>query len=241
MDGIAERLKALGFAARREGGRVVTDEDYQVEPDQALDALRAALGDAVVEGRVTALAATDGGWTVEVEGRALSARAVILATGAGAAISGTPEATTALVSAIQPIHGQIGLVKTELTPHALRGPGAYVAPMGGGAVIGATMAPGRRDADPDDAAATRLTAAAWRVLGRTAEPLEIDWRAGVRGASADGLPMAGPAPDGQGLFLALAPRRNGWLLGPLVGSVVADAIEGRTASPHARALDPRRF
>ena len=73
------------------------------------------------------------------------------------------------------------------------------------------------------------------------EPLTIEWRAGVRGASADGLPMAGPAPDGEGLFLALAPRRNGWLLGPLVGAVVADAIEGRAPSPQARALDPRRF
>jgi glycine oxidase len=53
--------------------------------------------------------------------------------------------------------------------------------------------------------------------------------------------MAGPAPDGAGLFLALAPRRNGWLLAPMVGAVVADAIEGRAPSPAARALDPRRF
>jgi glycine oxidase len=46
--------------------------------------------------------------------------------------------------------------------------------------------------------------------------------------------------------MALAPRRNGWLLGPLVSAVIADAIdaggiEGRAASPHARALDPGRF
>ena len=29
--------------------------------------------------------------------------------------------------------------------------------------------------------------------------------------------------------------------GPMVGAVVADAIEGRAPSPEARALDPRRF
>ncbi|MBL7660408.1 FAD-dependent oxidoreductase, partial [Escherichia coli] len=81
----------------------------------------------------------------------------------------------------------------------------------------------------------RLTDAAWRVLGQPPELLEIEWRAGVRGASADGLPMAGPAPDGEGLFFALAPRRNGWLLGPLVAAVVADAVEGRTPSQEARA------
>ena len=79
------------------------------------------------------------------------------------------------------------------------------------------------------------------MLDRMPEPLDIDWRAGVRGATADGLPMAGAAPGEDGLFMALAPRRNGWLLGPLVGAVVADAIEGRAASMEARALDPGRF
>ena len=113
--------------------------------------------------------------------------------------------------------------------------------MGSGAVIGATMEPGRRDTAPDAETSKRLTEAAWRVLGRSPEPLEIDWRAGVRGASADGLPLAGAAPGEQGLFMALAPRRNGWLLGPLVGAVVADAIEGRAALTDARTLDPGRF
>lgn len=103
------------------------------------------------------------------------------------------------------------------------------------------MEPGRRDTAPDAEASERLTQAAWAALGRSPEPLSIEWRVGIRGATAGGLPFAGAAPGEDSLFLALAPRRNGWLLGPLVGSVVADAIEGRTASPHARALDPGRF
>ena len=72
----------------------------------------------------------------------------------------------------------------------------------------------------------------------------VDWRVGVRGATPDGLPMAGQA--APGLWLALAPRRNGWLLAPLVGPVVSDAIEGRSVTggapgPDAAALDPLRF
>ena len=122
-----------------------------------------------------------------------------------------------------------------------RGPGAYVAPMGDRVVVGATMEPGRRDTTPDDQTGRRMLEAAWRVLERSPQSLDIQWRAGVRGATADGLPLAGPAPDGESLFLALAPRRNGWLLGPLAGSAVADWIEGRAPSPDARALDPRRF
>jgi glycine oxidase len=241
VDAIEARLQALGFAAWRDGDRVITDEDLQIEPEQAMGALSAALGDAVVEGRATGLLREADGWRVEVDGLPLTASAVVLATGAEAFIPGTPEATRALVEGVQPIRGQIGTAPQVLTPRVARGPGAYVAPMTGGTVIGATMEPGRRDTAPDAVVGERLVEAAWRVLGRAPEPLTIEWRAGVRGASADGLPMAGAAPDGEGLFLALAPRRNGWLLGPLVATVVADAIEGRAPSPQARALDPRRF
>ncbi|MFA4961541.1 MAG: FAD-dependent oxidoreductase [Brevundimonas sp.] len=241
VDAMAARLMALGFEARRDGDRVITDEDGQIQPEQAMAALHAALGDGIIQGRAVRLTAQSDGWTIELDDRTLTASAVVLATGAGDAIPGSPEATRTLVENVQPIRGQIGVAKADLASHALRGPGGYVAPMTGGAVIGATMEPGRRDTVPDAAVGERLLEAAWRVLGRSPEPLDIEWRAGVRGASPDGLPMAGPAPDGAGLFLALAPRRNGWLLAPMVGAVVADAIEGRAPSPAARALDPRRF
>ena len=241
VDGMEARLLALGFAARREGDCITTDEDYQVDPAQALAALRQALGEAVIMGRVTGIARTDHGWRVSVGDRMLDAEAVVLATGAGEALAGLPEPAWVLIDAIQPIRGQIGVAARNLVDHVVRGPGAYVAPMVSGAVIGATMEPGRRDTAPDVETSKRLTEAAWRVLDRMPEPLDIDWRAGVRGATADGLPLAGAAPGEQGLFMALAPRRNGWLLGPLVGAVVADAIEGRAASMEARALDPGRF
>jgi glycine oxidase len=65
-------------------------------------------------------------------------------------------------------------------------------------------------------------------------------RVGIRGATADGLPLAGPSGE-PGLHLALAPRRNGWLLGPLAAQVVADGIEGRAPVADAAALDPLRF
>ena len=238
---IAARMRALGFQASLNGDRVVTDEDYQVNPGQALAAMKAALSDAVMTGRVEAVRRTGGGWRVQTDRRALQTDAVVLATGAEGAVLGLPQAVRQQVAAIQPIRGQIGTMTQALAAHVVRGPGAYVAPMGKGGVVGATMEPGRRDTAPDLAAGDRLVQAAWRVLGRTPEPLEIEWRAGVRGATADGLPLAGAAPGGPGLFMALAPRRNGWLLGPLVGQVVADAIEGRAASLHARALDPGRF
>ncbi len=241
VEAMETRLRALGFDARRDGAGVTTDDDYQVEAAQALEVLRQSLGEAVIAGRVTTIARTDGGWRLEVGDQWLDAEAVVLATGAGDAIAGMPETARRLIADIEPIRGQIGVAAGHLVDHVVRGPGAYVAPMASGAVIGATMEPGRRDTAPDAEASERLTQAAWAALGRSPEPLSIEWRVGIRGATADGLPLAGAAPGAEGLFMALAPRRNGWLLGPLVGAVVADAIEGRTASPHARALDPGRF
>lgn len=241
VDGVESRLRDLGFAVRCDGDRAITNEDYQVEPAQALTALKQTPGVVLIRRRAAAMEQVDNHWRIRLDDGIVEASAVVLATGVGEAIAGSPPLTRRLVEAIQPIRGQIGVLKRALVDHVVRGPGAYVAPMTGGSVIGATMEPGRRDIVPDVATGKRLTEAAWKLIGRPDEPLDIDWRVGVRGASPDGLPMAGPAPDGKGLFLALAPRRNGWLLGPLVGSVIADAVEGRAPSPAARALDPRRF
>ena len=120
----------------------------------------------------------------------------------------------------------------------MRGEGGYVAPTADGSLIGATMEPGRTDLEPDLVRGVALAQACLVMLGVDTPPL--DWRVGIRGATPDGLPRAGPA-GAPGLHLAVGPRRNGWMLGPLVARIVADGIEGRTIGPHAAALDPLRF
>jgi glycine oxidase len=236
-DVIAERLTALGFSFRYEPGRVVTDDDWQLDCPAALDALRNALAHPVMAAKVEALAAHDNGWSATLsDGGSLTALTLVLATGAAEPIPGLPGSVAALVSAIEPVRGQIGWTSAPLADHVVRGPGGYLAPQGGGTLIGATMEAGRRDEDPDAASSDALMTAAARLATLdTAAP--IDWRVGVRGATADGLPLAGPSGE-PGLHLALAPRRNGWLVGPLVGRLVADGIEGRSGEP---ALDPLRF
>ncbi|WP_370523419.1 NAD(P)/FAD-dependent oxidoreductase [Brevundimonas sp. P7753] len=234
---LAARLAALGFehGFDREAGRLTTHEDWKVEPEQALAALSRDVR--VLEARATALSSSGGGWRVETTAGPVEADQVVLATGASEAMAGLPEGATRLLALITPIRGQIGMVNERLTDHVVRGPGAYVAPMGEGCVIGATMEPGERSLTPDPDRCTQMLAAAWAVLGQTQRPLQIEWRAGVRGATPDGLPMAGTV--GQGLHLALGPRRNGWLLGPLVAGVVADEVEGRSSKEPT--LAPRRF
>jgi glycine oxidase len=234
---LAARLAALGLehAYDREAGRLTTNEDWKVEPAQALAAL--TQGVRRLEGCATALSRSGGRWRIETTAGSVEADQVVLATGTGAALEGLPEAVATLLALISPIRGQIGLVNERLVDHVVRGPGAYVAPMGAGCVIGATMEAGERSLTPDPERCAQMLDAAWAVLGQTPRALEIEWRAGVRGATPDGLPIAGAV--GQGLHLAVGPRRNGWLLGSLVASVVADEVEGRSSKEPT--LAPRRF
>ena len=234
---LAARMKALGFQHEYNvaSARLTTREDSKVDPPQALRAL--AQGLTVIAARALRASPDGQAWRVETAVGAVRADHLILATGADPALDGLPPEARAAVGRIAPIRGQIGLVQEKLVDHVVRGPGAYVAPMGEGSVIGATMEPGERSLIPDAARCDAMLAAAWRALGQAPRTLTINWRAGVRGTTPDGLPMAGQV--ASGLHVALAPRRNGWLLGPLVGAVVADATEGRPVAEPT--LHPARF
>ena len=234
---LAARMKTLGFQHQYDAAsaRLTTHEDAKVDPPQALTAL--AQGLTVIEARALRASPDGQGWRVETTTGAVRADHLILATGADPALEGLPPEARTAVACITPIRGQIGLVEEKLVDHVVRGPGAYVAPMGEGSVIGATMEPGERSVTPDSARCEAMLAAAWKVLGQAPRPLTIDWRAGVRGTTPDGLPMAGQV--ASGLYVALGPRRNGWLLGPLIGAVVADATEGRPVAEPT--LHPSRF
>lgn len=233
---VADRLAALGFEVERDPVRAATD--LRLDAATGLAALTANLAAPVILAEAEVVERTPGGWRIVTTAGAVSARELVIATGAAAALAGLPGRALRIIEDVQPIAGQIGRVGARLTDRVLRGRDGYVAPGAGGALIGATMVFGSRRTEADAEASARLAAAAGRLLGSEALD-DIDWRGGVRGATADGLPLAGPVEDG--LHLALAPRRNGWLMGPLVGRIVADGVEGRPRGSHAAALDPLRF
>ncbi len=233
------RLHALGFDASLDGSDLVTADDWRIEVGPALKALARTPGLALVRGQVARLAGDTRRWRVEAnDGRVWFTATVVLATGAADPIVGLPDSVFAGVSAITPIRGQLTFVSTAVPPRVVRGTGVYAAPGDGGVVIGATMEPGRRDLEPDPVEAARQVAAGLALLDVAGEVGPT--RVGIRGATADGLPMAGPTLE-PGLHLALAPRRNGWLMGPMVGRIAADGIEGRPPLADAAALDPLRF
>jgi len=101
------------------------------------------------------------------------------------------------------------------------------------------MEPGREDLRPDPAALAPLSVALAQLFPHLAEAT-FGWGVGVRAATPDGLPLAGPSAT-PGVILATGARRNGWLLAPLVAQVVSACVTGLDPGPYAARLDPRRF
>lgn len=238
-DAAVARLHALGFAAERAGQGLFTPDDWRIEAQAALLLLSGMPGVNRLKASVSGLSRAEGLWrALSADGRRWSAAHVVIATGAAGPLDGLPEAVAALIRRIEPIRGQLTPVRCVAPATVLRGPGGYAAPSPGGALCGATMEAGVRALTPDPAVATRQVEMGLALIG--ADGQADAPRVGIRGASPDGLPMAGPSGT-DGLSLALAPRRNGWLLGPLVGRIVADGIEGRAPLADAAALSPLRF
>lgn len=159
---------------------------------------------------------------------------LVLATGAKAGL----EHVAPELSHLAPIKGHIVRVAAESAGATVRSEGVYAAP-GSGLAFGATMEDGRGDVAIEEGQAMPLLAAGLRLFpGLRGVPMQM--AAGVRATTPDGLPMVG-ASAAPGVMLAVGVRRNGWLLAPLVATMVAACVTGRDAGPYAAALDPARF
>lgn len=217
------RALAPGLSDALEGV-LLTREDWRLEARGALAALRAAAQAAGVGFRAERIAAPARG------------ELLVVATGWERGL----EALAPELSALSPIKGHLLRVQA---PGAwgctVRGVRGYAAPFAGGLAVGATMEPGIADASPDPARAAPLLAAGAELFPAIADaPYELC--AGVRAATADGLPLVG-ASQADNVLLAVGARRNGWLLAPLVGRMIAAYAEGRDPGPYAAGFDPRRF
>jgi glycine oxidase len=95
------------------------------------------------------------------------------------------------------------------------------------------------DARATAAGVEGLLAAARALLPAAAEARFLGASAGLRPDTPDHLPLVGPWPDAPGLVLAAGHYRNGVLLAPLTGQLVADGVLGKGWTEAA--FDPARF
>ena len=171
----------------------------------------------------------------------VSAKRVVLAAGAW---SGPLAETGGLAVPVEPIKGQIVALGSLMQPprHILWSGECYVAPkVDGELVVGATEEHAGFDSRPTLSGMLQLATGATDMLpalGRL--PILSQW-GGLRPATPDRHPVIGAAPVVAGLYVATAHFRNGVLLGPLTGRLVADLLQGRPPSFDVTPYAPDRF
>ncbi|MGW2294392.1 glycine oxidase ThiO [Streptomyces violaceorubidus] len=246
------RLEPMLAPGVRGGLRV--DGDHQIDPRRLARALVAACGHAgVVFHRVWAerLAVGRGDratGVVTADGSVLEAGQVVLAGGSlSGRLGGVPEA---VLPPVRPVKGQVLRLTMPPTPGPLlnrtvravvRGNHVYLVPRESGElVVGATSEELGWDTTVTAGGVYELLRDAHELVpGITELPL-TETRAGLRPGSPDNAPLLGPTAL-DGLLLATGHYRNGVLLTPATGDVMADVLTGGELPREARPFSPRRF
>jgi glycine oxidase len=237
-----------GLAPRIAGG-ILAPGDHQVSPRALIAALAAALvaaGGEVrpgmrVSGVETGAGAVQG--VVLENGDRLTARAVVLATGAESALLELPEAARVPV---RPVKGQILRLRArDLAPlpatRVIRTPEVYAVPREDGRlVVGATMEEQGFDVSVTAGGVLELLRRAYDALPGIAELELVEARAGLRPAAPDNGPVVGES-DVPGLVWATGHWRNGILLAPVTGAAVAALLAGAEPPAELTPYSPHRF
>jgi glycine oxidase len=154
-----------------------------------------------------------------------------------------------LAAAVAPAKGQMLVVAQPEAPRltrVLRSPEVYLIPRDHQRiVIGATVEDAGYSRQVDPAALSLLRRRAAALWPPAADAPELESWAGLRPATADGLPLIGlvdqlhlnrHAPQ----FLAAGHHRNGILLAPGTAHAIADLVAGRTPAIDLAPFAPHR-
>jgi glycine oxidase len=226
-------------------------DDHSVDPRRALLALRRACEGAGVQitehASLCAPAFDSAGERAEgvrlERGELHPASQVVLATGAWSGnLDGLPDHARVPV---RPVKGQILRLRDPSGPgllcRAVRCHGAYLVPRDDGRyVLGATMEERGFDRWPTAGAAYELLRDAHELVPGVSELQLEEVCVGLRPGTPDNAPIIG-AGACAGLIWATGHHRNGVLLAPLTGQLVADLLTAQPADPMLSICDPARF
>ncbi|MGQ0612849.1 MAG: NAD(P)/FAD-dependent oxidoreductase [Planctomycetaceae bacterium] len=139
---------------------------------------------------------------------------------------------------VEPVRGQILLYRGEGRRVVIFPEGEYVVPRSGGFLLfGSTLERAGFDARPTQGACSRLEVRAHELLGLDPSALVAAW-AGLRPATPSMLPYLGRVGGRADLIAAFGHYRNGILLAPLTGGIVADLVMGRDPGFSLDAFQP---
>ncbi|MFJ3834740.1 glycine oxidase ThiO [Streptomyces sp. NPDC054904] len=245
------RLEPMLAPGVRGGLRV--DGDHQVDPRRLASALLTACersGVTLCRGRAARLATTGdrAAGAVLDDGTELFADQVVLAAGSlSGRLAGVPPEVAVPV---RPVKGQVlrlsvpaayGPFLSRTVRAVVRGSHVYLVPRENGElVVGATSEELGWDTTVTAGGVYELLRDAHELVpGITELPL-VETVAGLRPGSPDNAPLLGPT-ELPGLHLATGHYRNGVLLTPLTGDVMAELLATGVVPEIARPFTPRRF
>lgn len=225
-------------------GGVRFADDHRVDPPALLAALRLAAARSGVTFRSAAASRilVDHGRAAGVflaDGTPLAADAVVLAAGSWSSLLGE---TSLAPDAVAPARGQ--MIELHVDPLVVRGvieaDDCYLSPRDDGRLLlGSTVERvGFREGTTAAAVRDLLTAALALVPTLHDAALRRTW-SGFRPRTPDDLPLIG-ALDVAGLLVATGHFRNGVLLAPITGAIVAALITGGALPVDLAPFAPRR-
>lgn len=175
------------------------------------------------------------------DGRSVQADQVILAAGAWTReLEQLPHPLP-----VRPVRGQMLRYRDPvpgLTRLVAEHQGKYLVPRADGSILaGSTMVDRGFELATEDAEAAQIAAAATRLLPGVGVAEAAERWVGFRPMAPDRFPILGPDPQIRGLFYAAAYGRNGILLGPLGGAILADLCLGEEPRADWRPFGIDRF
>jgi len=218
-------LTALANSVDKLGVRTVTEtsvESLQVERD-----------------RVNGLQTTRG---------FLSCATVVVAAGCWTSFIGVSKGETEQklksIPRIEPVRGQMLCFdsRPQLTRHVIYSPRGYLVPRRDGRLLtGSTSERAGFSKQVTASGVGSILGHALEIAPAIARLPMLDSWAGLRPRAADGLPVLGPCGEIEGLFYATGHYRNGILLAPITGELIARAVIDKVVSPLLAPFSPNRF
>ena len=230
-------------------GGLLVEGDHSVDNRRLAAALQRACalaGVAVVTSAVTGLVVHGdacGGVTLD-DGTTREADVVVLAAGAW---SGALDLPAEVVPPVRPVKGHVlrlagppGLLRRTVRA-VVQGTQVYLVPRADGEiVVGATTEERGFDATVQAGGVYQLLRDATLLVPGVAELTLVESAAGLRPGSPDNAPLLG-ASALPGLLLATGHHRNGVLLAPLTGDLLADLVLDGVMPAVGVPFSPSRF
>ena len=226
---------------------VLLPDEASIEPTRLLGGLLLACERGqvrIARGVVRGLLGADRVEGVVLESERIHAAHVVLAAGSWSSllpVSSEGDRVAQLLHQVKPIRGQLvhGEAHPRLIQRVVFGDGTYIVPRGDGRyVCGATMEDAGFDREATFGGVHEVLQGALALAPAFAQAKLSNFAVNFRPKAPDGRPMIG-ASSREGLLIATGHHRNGILLAPITGQLVAQHIVKQT--PFPAALCPLRF